>query len=390
MSEKPTGRPWTRHTIDGGSRGADGIRVGDLNHDGLADLTTGWEEGGEVRVYLNPGVERSTQPWPHLIVGKVASPEDAVFVDINGDGRLDVVSSCEGGEKTVYAHFAPANASDLLNSVQWTTIAFPVTRNAAWWMFCLPLEIDGQHGIDLILGAKGRGAKIGWLESPLDPRESEDTRWHPLADVGWIMSLRHRDVDADGDQDVVFSDRTGSERGIWWLENPGVARALHGFWQKHAVAGLGREVMFLDIDDLDGDGREDIVCAVKGEDLVFAKRLATDTPGWREEHMLMPSGVGTGKGVAVGDLDGDRRPDLVVSCENARELVGVFWLQRSEVGRWIAHDISGLQEGVKFDRIELLDLDGDTDLDVVTCEETDHLGVVWYENPTRAAAENRR
>ena len=40
-------------------------------------------------------------------------------------------------------------------------------------------------------------------------------------------------------------------------------------------------------------------------------------------------------------------------------------------------------EGAKFDRIELVDLDDDGDLDLVTTEERDGLGVVWYENPVR-------
>jgi hypothetical protein len=37
--------------------------------------------------------------------------------------------------------------------------------------------------------------------------------------------------------------------------------------------------------------------------------------------------------------------------------------------------------GVKYDFIELIDLDGDQDLDVLTTEENKGLGVVWYENP---------
>jgi len=49
------------------------------------------------------------------------------------------------------------------------------------------------------------------------------------------------------------------------------------------------------------------------------------------------------------------------------------------------HPISG-PIGFKFDRIELLDLDGDSDLDVLTCEESygddsKGLGVIWYEYP---------
>ena len=49
---------------------------------------------------------------------------------------------------------------------------------------------------------------------------------------------------------------------------------------------------------------------------------------------------------------------------------------------WLAHEISG-PFGRKFDLIEVLDLDGDRDLDVITCEENYNLGVLWHENPTR-------
>ena len=43
-------------------------------------------------------------------------------------------------------------------------------------------------------------------------------------------------------------------------------------------------------------------------------------------------------------------------------------------------DVSG-SVGVKFDLVELVDLDGDGDLDAITCEEVDNLGVFWFENP---------
>ena len=36
-----------------------------------------------------------------------------------------------------------------------------------------------------------------------------------------------------------------------------------------------------------------------------------------------------------------------------------------------------------FVKIFDIDLDGDGDLDLLTCEERDQLGVHWYENPAR-------
>ena len=70
--------------------------------------------------------------------------------------------------------------------------------------------------------------------------------------------------------------------------------------------------------------------------------------------------------------------DLVITTEDGC----VAWrrsdpLPTSPAAEWF--DIGG-SVGYKFDRVELLDLDEDGDLDVLTCEERDNLGVVWYEN----------
>lgn len=109
----------------------------------------------------------------------------------------------------------------------------------------------------------------------------------------------------------------------------------------------------------------------------------------------IPRGYGTGKGVAVGDIDQNDTTDIVFSCESAKgELAGMGWLSResdNQSSAWRAQPISG-PSGIKFDRIELLDLDGDDDLDVITCEERTNLGVIWYENPTNkpSAAHSRK
>jgi hypothetical protein len=94
-------RAWKLHVADNSSKGADGVRLWDVDKDGLLDIATGWEEGGRIRVYRNPGPREATKPWPATTAGKAGAPEDAVFVDLDGDGAVDVVSSCEGKERKV-------------------------------------------------------------------------------------------------------------------------------------------------------------------------------------------------------------------------------------------------------------------------------------------------
>jgi hypothetical protein len=373
---------WRRHVIDDSSRGADGVRLADADGDGLLDIATPWEQGGLARVYVNPGPELSQLRWPAVTVGRVASPEDAVLVDLDGDGSMDVVSCCEGDNRTIFVHWAPRDSSRYLFPAAWDTQAIPITADAEQWMFCLPLQVDGRSGIDLVVGAKGDGARIGWLESPDDPRSLADWRWHPLYEAGWIMSLRAADVDEDGDPDIVASDRKGPTRGCLWLENPGPGPAQYAPWQDHRIGQVDKEVMFLDLVDLDRDGLSDVLAATRGPELLYHRRLA-GVPAWKTYIIQMPAGTGTGKAVKAGDLDLDGRLDIVVTCENADGKSGVVWMRYLDSPTdsiWQGHEISGTP-GAKFDLADLLDIDADGDLDVVTCEEGANLGVLWYENP---------
>lgn len=360
--------PWKRHTIDATGRGADGVKLADANGDGRLDVVSGWEEAGEVRVYFNPGPGKSRDPWPTVTVGKAASPEDAIFADLDNDGFTDVISFCEGKTRAVFVHWGSRAGT-------WEMQPVPAARDRTMWMFGAMLQVDGKHGADIIAGGKLAGAGLGWFESPANPRDLAAWKWHPMRPVGWVMSILTPDMDGDGDSDVLFSDRRGERSGVYWLENPS--------WKEHAIGSAGREVMFIDHVDFDRDGRKDVLAAVKpGEIHVHLSRSANGTK-WESSVIPVRANVGTAKAVRAADLDGDGTLEIAYSCEQALgEKTGVVYLKRAASGEWIAHDVAG-PEGVKYDLIELIDIDGDGDLDILTTEEVDRLGVIWYENPAR-------
>jgi len=379
------GPVWTRHAIDDTCTGADGVKLGDINGDGLPDIVTSWEEGGEVRLYLNPGYAKARQAWPRVTVGNVRDVEDAILADLDGDGRLDVVSCTEGKTRTVFWHRFVGTAGDWTKAERWSTVAFPATVKSQSWMQAAAMDVDGQHGPDLILASKGAGAAVGWLQAPRSPGNLAAWQYHRLREAGWVMSLVPQDMDGDGDLDVVFSDRKGAHTGVFWLENPGAqANRGHAAWNEHAIGAVGRQVMFADLADVNGDGLLDVAVAVKPVEVV----LCLQRPGhtWQEITLrLNPAGLGDAKAAKAADINGDGRMDLVFTCENAkRSLEGIVWLEQPGSGPWKQHPLGGPQ-GVKYDLVQTLDLDGDGDLDVLTCEERDQLGVVWYENPHRGA-----
>lgn len=384
-------KPWKLHVIDNGYSGADGVKLADINRDGLMDITTGWEEEGFTKVYLHPGFEKSKQKWPGVIVGKTPSVEDAVFVDLDNDGSFDVISSTEGRSKKIFISWGPKNLNDILDSAKWQCEELPASVRLMQWMFAMPMQVDGRNGVDIVVGSKGENANIGWFESPENPRNLHEWKWHPIQPCGWIMSLFSKDMDGDGDLDIVTSDRRGNLRGVRWVENPGPGDDIHKSWKNHAFGALNLEVMFMDLADLDGDGLEDaLVTEYTNQKIICLRRLDASGLNWEEYEIDLPKISGRAKSVRVGDIDQDGKPDIVHSANTMKDKnrEGILWFSRDEKSNgfsWVHHTASG-PVGYKFDRIELIDLDGDGDLDVLTCEEnygenSNGLGVIWYENP---------
>jgi hypothetical protein len=377
--------PWKHHTIDAADQvnhraGADGVRLGDLNGDGRLDVVTGWEEGNQIRVALQPAPEKIREPWPAITIGAVRSPEDAVFADLDGDGRLDVVSATEGRERKIFVHWAPAAPGDITDGAAWTTVPFPSSIGEQWWMYTLPLDVDKDGDTDLVIGSKNAGASVTWLRNPGGAAARDLGQWEAtrIADAGWIMSLEL--LEAEGERYLVYSDRKGPASGIHLVP---ILTEAPWFGSPVLVGAGGEEVMFLDIARYDEDSRVDIIAAIKPQTIRVYCQPEEPAEAWEKTIDIGPvpnDRFGTVKAVKVMNpivrIDGFA-PPLVVTCENAHDKKSGVLLAR-QPGVW--QSISG-SEGIKFDRIALLDLDGDGDLDIVTCEETAGLGVVWYENP---------
>lgn len=387
---------WERHVIDQGLSGGDGVRLSDADKDGDLDIVVGWEQSGVSRLYLNPGPDAATQRWPFIDCGPASGVEDAVMADIDGDGRVDVVSSTEGQTKRMFVHFAPKDGA-FTDSSRWTTLAFPPSvTGERRWMFALPLDVNRDGHLDIVAAGKDTDAVIGWLEAPTtNKRDLSTWRLHEMGGIGWAMSLIAHDMDSDGDSDIVVTDRrTGAGlQGARWLENPGAnSPRQRGPWPNHFIGSAGDEVMFMALHDMDGDGDSDAVVPSRDPNaLRWFERMDRSGTQWATHAITYPENVGTAKGVKVADVNHDGQLDVILSHGNAiSPLLGLVWLEYTGSVSdpvWVIHPLSDA-EGSKFDRIETVDLDGDGDLDVLTTEEDAGedslgLGLIWYENPER-------
>ena len=399
---------WARFTVDASLRGADGSHLADADGDGFLDLAIPWEESGVVAAYLNPGNLQTA--WPRVVVANLTDRtdllsqdgvEDAEFVDLDGDGLIDIVSCAEAGgwmagkvgswgAGFVRLHFAPSDMFD-----EWTTLE--LLEGVGKWMASSSTDVDGDSRTDVIIGSKESPVSVAVLKQGSDARDATQWTYVPISssiEERWVMSLAAHDVDGDGLVDAVVSFRgTKDGPGVFWLENPGTLDGSD--WPHHRMLGdVSMRVMMLDLVDLYGTGSVDVVVAEERTGVVVLEAPSGDkTQAWSSTHLrcdVSDIDIGTTvKSVTAGDLDGDGAPELVISCEDATdEKLGVFYLRRDPSQPWTAQcdpiDVAG-QDGAKFDLVRVADVDGDGAADVVTSEEglgeDVGLGVVWYRNP---------
>ena len=166
------GTKWKRHAIAAGSatlRGSDGVHLADIDGDGRLDVVSPHEQSNNITVSLHPGFDQATAPWPTVVLPSpntnFSGPEDAVFADVDGDGRKDVIVGLEGGQMVVVL-FAPTNPAQLLTPSAWTRMNLNVRmramRVAVMYQFSWSSSLFFKNANDFTKLINETGTLPGW------------------------------------------------------------------------------------------------------------------------------------------------------------------------------------------------------------------------------------
>lgn len=285
--------PWQRIQIDEQFR-AEGVAVGDFNHDGLNDIAAGdvWYQAPdwtrhEIRQPLNQagkptekydgskGYSNSFALWAHdvnqdgwddiIVVGYPGAPfywyenphkndghwpqheiwhsacnETPLFTDVTGDGNPDIVLGSQPERQMGYLELP--GKENCTEKWIFTPISEPGDPNEnGTFMYYHGLgagDMNQDGRMDVII-------PHGWWEGPAEKSASLWT-FHPLPLIkegedkpAKASNIYILDLDLDGDMDVVMS--SAHAFGVWWWENLGPEKpfAYHlideSFSQTHAL-----------------------------------------------------------------------------------------------------------------------------------------------------------
>lgn len=274
------------------------------------------------------------------------------------------------------------------------------------------VDVDGDGRVDLLTAAMGgmnptneRKGAVLLARQAVDRPGFHAAR--PLsAPLGRVAALACADLDADGDQDIVAA--------AFGLHGPGelvLLRNRSAGDPQGGGAALQREqfsverlddrdgYLAVEIWDADGDGRLDIVTllAQEHEEVVIFQQGATGAfsarivhkaphPGWGYSSLCsVPSRVAPAAGAPRRDLvvtNGD-----TLDNDQLKPYHGVAWFENHGGFRFAEHRVGPLQG---CERATTADIDGDGDLDIVAVSFLPHLpaelwksqdleSVVWFE-----------
>jgi hypothetical protein len=299
-NENGLGTIWTKHTIDGGLYGASGICLVDVDSDGDEDVL-GAARGAEYVLWWENENGLGTIWTKHTIDESFPGGCEVSSADIDGDGDPDALGS-----------------SDMMEGINWWENADGV--GLVWiehsvdanFYAALGLgldDIDGDGDTDVIGAAYGDD-EIAWWEN----ENGLGTEWtkHSVAELfDGACSISSGDMDGDGDRDLIGS-AYHADTVIWWENVDGVGM----IWEEHEVASSLAEPYGLDLEDLDGDGDQDVLTTAHAADRVSWWENTDGTGSAWIEHVI--DGAFDGAfGVESTDIDGDSDREILGAAYDA-------------------------------------------------------------------------
>ena len=325
------------------------IAVGDIDLDGDTDVVSGGT--GDV-VWLHENVGGAQAPFSTRALESVNLLRFVEIVDMNSDGLPDIVAASSGDNMIRILLQSTENPGEFQTVVVSAEVIGAQSLGIA--------DFDGDSHLDIVAG--GFGDTVRWLENVDGSATAFTLHEIDAPGVGATggMAVAVVDINDDERPDVLSAWANGS--GVNLHRNLGGDPPLF----ETLEVGLSPLSTSVSGGDIDGDGLVDVVSASSENDGVyFWRNLGTETLSFAREGVT--SGANKVTSISLGDMDGDDDLDIVSGStfDDA-----IRWYRNdSNVSPRIAFRKESLIGGLGHPNgVAVADIDGSGRRDVVSVE----------------------
>jgi hypothetical protein len=313
------------------------ITTADFNKDGKQDIAVA-EGTGNISIYQNTTTLGSATSFAAPLVmqsglGQYSLPQSIATGDLNGDGKQDIVVANLNGTVSFFMNTTPTNGNLSFSKINFTTLG-GMPRSVAVG------DLDGDGLPDIVvtdnmtltvgvyLNQTTTGAatpsfsqkyEFGQIPPVFIPQDDEEANGYPGRYINWqSWRLAIGDINCDGKLDIVVAYSGGEENydidPIYVLMNTGSQVGVPSFSLVHILNCYpgSHTPRSIAVGDVNGDGKPDLATAddYGGKVRIF---LNTTISGSQDIAFSIPYNLNQNDsyGITIADINDDGRNDVV-------------------------------------------------------------------------------
>jgi len=264
--------------------------TGDIDGDGFRDVLLTSTNDNKLSWYRNTDGQGNFSESQKIISNTLPYARNGVLVDLNNDGKKDVLASSnpyEAGSMHKLVRFMNQGAGNFSTEQV-------IYSSTEVFGRILPVDVDGDGDMDIVCTFSNDVTKVfknngnGTFAAPVSFSQGS----------GYFMPV---DIDNDGDLDLLVANATS----FFWLEN---TNALGDYSVKHPISTpLGVPRKFV-IGDINNDGLREVIY-IDGN----LGRMTINNDGTFTGQTMIAS-LGNSNVIEVADFDNDGDLDIVCSA----------------------------------------------------------------------------
>lgn len=338
------------------------VAVGDFNNDGTPDLVTAGTSSSIFSVYTNSSNNGNLAFSTKLQLTSSYRPYDVAVADFNADGKLDIVV---GNSPTTVGD--PDRISLFLNTTSGSVVSFAPAQSIAAGLNGTRLTIadfDGDKRPDIAFANTFTSNLILLRNISSGSTASFETVTGPALPGKRPLDIIAADLDNDGKAELVISDYYDLQAAVFKNTSTTPGTITFGTATLLPLEGYS---LALAVGDLDGDNLPDLVVSKLKQNARFAFNVWRNTGSQGNfaftnisEHLLDYEAYS----MAITDMNGDGKPDVLVANGTYNSRVSVF--QNLSSGGITLAAAKHYSTGNEPTRILACDLNGDAKQDLIT------------------------